>query len=93
MQVLTTEVRQESLVALVEYQLFLTHHLINVIQVMLVDLIHLKEIRVAQAHPPQPPPRAAVAEVEQELLEEVQQLQLAVQVEQDQVHLLYQAVH
>ena len=93
MQVLTTEVRQESLVALVEDQLFLTHHLINVIQVMLVDLIHLKEIRVAQAHHPQPQPTEAVAEVEQELLEEVQQLQLAVQVEQDQVHLLYQAVH
>jgi hypothetical protein len=87
------EVKQVMLVDLVEDQLFITHQVINVVQVMLVDLIHLKEIMVAQAHNPHPQPTEAVVEVEQELLEEVQQLQLAVQVEQDQVHLLYQAVH
>tara|TARA_R100001224_G_C3980473_1_gene135743 strand:+ start:380 stop:646 length:267 start_codon:yes stop_codon:yes gene_type:complete len=87
------EVKQVMLVDLVEDQLFITHRVINVVQVTLVDLIHLKEIRVAQAHNPQPQPTEAVVAVEQELLEEVQQLQLAVQVEQDQVHLLYQAVH
>ena len=43
-QVLTTEVKQVMLVVLVEDRLFMMHQVLKLIQVMLVDLIHLKEI-------------------------------------------------
>ena len=93
-QVLIMEVKQESLVALVEDQLFIQHHLTNVVQVMLVDLIHLKEIMVVKVRVlEQAQPMVVVAEVVQEPLEEMQQVQLVVQVEHDLVHLPYQVLH
>jgi len=47
-QVIIMEVKQVMLVVLVEDRLFMMHQVLNVLQVMLVDLIHPKEIKAVQ---------------------------------------------
>ena len=55
-----------------------------------LDLPPLRKVEVRVLDQAQP--MVVAAEVEQEPLEEMQQLQLVVQVEQDQVHLLYRVL-